>query len=87
MARGTERGYVTHDEINAVLPTDQTSSEQTEDMMTMLSDLGINFVNDKDADSTASGVEDGADMRGNIGEDAGRKAHRGRPRDDDRRPL
>ncbi len=72
MARGTERGYVTHDEINAVLPTDQTSSEQTEDMMTMLSDLGINVVNDKDADSTASGVEDGADMRGNIGEDAGR---------------
>jgi len=42
VARGKERGYVTYDELNAALPQDQVSSEQIEDTMTMLSELGIN---------------------------------------------
>ena len=36
-ARGKERGYVTYDELNAVLPQEQFSSEQIEDVMTMFS--------------------------------------------------
>ena len=40
VARGKERGYVTYDELNAALPPDQVSSEQIEDTMTMLSELG-----------------------------------------------
>ena len=44
LARGKERGYVTYDELNAVLPQDQVSSEQIEDTMAMLSEMGINVV-------------------------------------------
>jgi len=44
IARGKERGYVTYDELNAALPDDQVSSEQIEDTMAMLSELGINLV-------------------------------------------
>ncbi|HSO48805.1 MAG TPA: RNA polymerase sigma factor RpoD [Rhizobiaceae bacterium] len=39
-----KRGYVTVDELNAVLPSDEVSSEQIEDTMAMLSDMGINVV-------------------------------------------
>ena len=38
IARAKERGYVTYDELNAVLPSDQTSSEQIEDVMAALSE-------------------------------------------------
>ena len=44
MARGKERGYLTYDELNAALPQDQVSSEQIEDTMTMLSELGVTLV-------------------------------------------
>ena len=44
VARGKERGYVTYDELNAALPPDNVSSEQIEDTMTMLSEMGINVV-------------------------------------------
>jgi Sigma-70 factor, region 1.1 len=38
------RGYVTYDELNAVLPSKEVSSEQIEDTMSMLSDMGIAVV-------------------------------------------
>jgi len=41
VARVSERGYVTHDQLRAALPLDQLSSEEIEDAMTMLSELGI----------------------------------------------
>ncbi|MEY3732164.1 MAG: polymerase sigma factor RpoD [Pseudomonadota bacterium] len=41
IARGKERGYVTVDEINAVLPSEQVSSEMIEDTMAMLNEAGI----------------------------------------------
>src|SRR4051794_10021589 len=44
VARGKERGYLTYDELNAALPQDQVSSEQIEDTMTMLSELGVTLV-------------------------------------------
>ncbi|WP_419896409.1 RNA polymerase sigma factor RpoD [Roseomonas sp. USHLN139] len=44
IARGKERGYVTYDELNQALPTEQLSSETIEDNMAMLNDLGINVV-------------------------------------------
>src|SRR5690348_5111119 len=37
-----KRGFVTFDQLNEVLPSDQTSPEQIEDIMSMLSDMGIN---------------------------------------------
>ncbi len=39
-----ERGYITYDELNEVLPPDQVSSEQIEDVMSMLSEMGINII-------------------------------------------
>jgi RNA polymerase primary sigma factor len=44
LARAKERGYVTYDEINKALPHDQVSSEQIEDTMAMLSEMGVNVV-------------------------------------------
>ncbi len=44
LARGRERGFVTYDELNAALPQDRISSEQIEDTMTALSEMGINLV-------------------------------------------
>ena len=41
LARSSERGYVTYDELSARLPLDRLSSEEIEDTMTMLSELGI----------------------------------------------
>ena len=47
------RGYVTYDELNAVLPSEEVSSEQIEDTMAMLSDMGINVVESEDGEETA----------------------------------
>ncbi len=53
------RGYVTYDELNDVLPSEEVSSEQIEDTMAMLSDMGINVVenDDEDGDEAGDGEE------------------------------
>ena len=48
IVRGRERGFVTYDEINAVLPPDQVSSEQIEDTLAMLSEQGISVIESED---------------------------------------
>ena len=53
--KGKERGFVTHDELNAALPQGELTSEQIEDVMASLSDMGVNVVEaaedvDKDSD-------------------------------------
>src|ERR1700751_5725560 len=53
-ARGKERGYVTYDELNAALPPEQVSSEQIEDTMTMLSELGVNVIENEESDEPAA---------------------------------
>jgi len=53
LAKAKERGYVTYDELNQILPPDQTSSEQIEDTMSMLSEMGINVIENEDADEGA----------------------------------
>ena len=52
IARGKERGHITFDELNAVLPADQNSSEQIEDVMAMLSEMGIQVVEAEEAEET-----------------------------------
>ena len=44
IAKGKERGYITYDEINETLPQEQVSSEQIEDILAQLSEMGINVV-------------------------------------------
>ena len=46
-----KRGFVTFDQLNEVLPSDTTSPEQIEDIMSMLSDMGINVTEADDSDS------------------------------------
>src|SRR5665213_10589 len=71
VARGKERGYLTYDELNTALPTDQLSPDQIEDTMTMLSELGINVVENEDVEEPAAAeTEDGdAEVRGNLDDD------------------
>jgi RNA polymerase primary sigma factor len=57
VARGRERGYVTYDELNAALPPDEVSSEQIEDTMAMLSEMGINVVESEEGEDAASAPE------------------------------
>jgi RNA polymerase primary sigma factor len=44
-----KRGYVTMDELNEVLPSEQTDPDKIEDTLAMLSDMGINVVEDEDS--------------------------------------
>ena len=45
-----KRGWVTQEELNAVLPSEEISSDQIEDMNSMLSEMGINVVDSEDAE-------------------------------------
>ncbi|MGD2025954.1 MAG: RNA polymerase sigma factor RpoD [Methyloceanibacter sp.] len=45
-----QRGFVTYDELNEVLPSEEVSSEQIEDTMSMLSDMGINVIDSEEAE-------------------------------------
>ncbi len=56
IARGKERGYVTYDELNAALPSDQVSSEMIEDTMATLSEIGINVVESEDSEDGETAV-------------------------------
>ncbi|GLK53850.1 RNA polymerase sigma factor RpoD [Maricaulis virginensis] len=64
-----KRGYVTHDELNAVLPSEEFSSEQIEDVLAQLSEMGINVVDSEtdvdddgeNAKANASGDDDDSD--------------------------
>ncbi len=47
------RGYITYDELNQVLPPNQVSSEQIEDVMSMLSEMGINIIEDEEVEDDA----------------------------------
>ena len=48
IAQARERGYITYDQLNQVLPPEQVSSEQIEDVMSMLSEMGINIIEDEE---------------------------------------
>ncbi|MDP6574445.1 MAG: RNA polymerase sigma factor RpoD, partial [Rhodospirillales bacterium] len=72
IARGKERGHVTYEELNAALPPDQVSSEQIEDTMVMLSEMGVNVVESEETEEQgekAEVVEEAAAPAGNVNED------------------
>ncbi|MGE3245461.1 MAG: RNA polymerase sigma factor region1.1 domain-containing protein, partial [Beijerinckiaceae bacterium] len=57
-----KRGFVTHDELNAVLPSEEVSSDQIEDIYAMLNEMGINVVDSEDhADDEEKSEDDGDD--------------------------
>jgi RNA polymerase primary sigma factor len=62
-----KRGYVTYDELNEVLPSEEFSSEQIEDVLGQLSEQGINVVDNEDPE--ASGEERAAARTGTNGDE------------------
>ncbi|WP_025841513.1 RNA polymerase sigma factor RpoD [Asaia platycodi] len=82
IAKGRERGHITFDELNAVLPQDQMSSEQIEDIMAIFSEMGIQVVENEDneeaedAEEKAEEKEEAEEAEesptGNVSESAGR---------------
>src|SRR5258705_10368783 len=46
-----KRGYVTHDQVNAVLPSEEVTSDQIEDVFAMLSEMGINVIENEEAEA------------------------------------
>src|SRR5215831_14160976 len=46
-----KRGYVTHDQVNAVLPSEEVTSDQIEDVFAMLSEMGINVIENEEAET------------------------------------
>jgi RNA polymerase primary sigma factor len=62
-----KRGYVTYEALNNVLPSQEVSSEQIEDTMAMLSDMGINVIESEDAeDSDGKGENDAGKATGSA---------------------
>ena len=57
------RGYVTYDEINEVMPPEEVSPDQIEDIMTMFSDLGINVVDAEEVEERAEPIDEEEDER------------------------
>ena len=69
IARGKERGYITYEELNSILPPDQMGSEQIEDTMTQLSEMGINVIDGEDTEEKESAEPVETEVRsGNIDE-------------------
>ncbi len=60
IARAKKRGYITYDELNDALPQDQMSSEQIEDIMSAISEMGVNIV-ERDEDAEDEDGDDSAD--------------------------
>jgi RNA polymerase primary sigma factor len=80
MAKGKERGYITFEELNAVLPPDQMSTDQIEDVMSAFSEMGIQVVENEDNEdgevaakperAEADGAEPEAEQTGNVDEES-----------------
>ncbi|GGB60448.1 RNA polymerase sigma factor RpoD [Blastomonas aquatica] len=61
LSRAKKRGYITYDELNEALPQDQMSSEQIEDVMSAISEMGVNIVeNDEEASEEQPAADDDA---------------------------
>ena len=77
MVRAKEQGYITYDELNTVLPPGENSSEQIEDIMSALSEMGINVIESdeqeentaEDSESEASTATSSASPSGNLADD------------------
>ncbi len=67
-------GSATYDEFNQFLPQDKLSSEQIEDSMTALSEMGITVIENEEPDDTSNEEEEETPVRhGNLDdEDIGR---------------
>ena len=75
---GKKRGYITYDELNEILPSEEVSSEQIEDIMAMFSDMGINVIENEEADDQL-----GSDSEGQLPAKIEQSGSSGADRSDD----
>ena len=66
MRLGKERGYVTHDELNAALPAEDFTSEQIDDFMSTLNEMGVSVVEAADSDDSSEGEGEEQRTAGNL---------------------
>jgi len=59
-----KRGYVTHDQINSVLPSEEVNSEQIEDVLAMFSEMGVNVVETEETSEEGEEAREEADEEG-----------------------
>ncbi len=73
IAKAKKKGYVTYDELNAALPSDQMSPDQIEDIQTALSEMGVQIVeNDEDGETEGDREDEVEEVSaGDDGEDSG----------------
>jgi RNA polymerase primary sigma factor len=55
-----KRGHVTYEELNAVLPSEEVNSEQIEDVLAMLNEMGISVIESEDAEDAEAPAEEAA---------------------------
>jgi RNA polymerase primary sigma factor len=58
ISQAKARGYITYDELNEVLPPEQVTSEQIEDVMAMLSEMGINVTENDEVEEDGEAREE-----------------------------
>ncbi|WP_157217023.1 RNA polymerase sigma factor RpoD [Flavisphingomonas formosensis] len=58
IARAKKRGYITYDQLNEALPQDQMTSDQLEDVMAALNEMGVNIVENEDAGEDEQSADD-----------------------------
>ena len=68
LARAKKRGVITYDELNEALPQGQMSTDQIEDIMSALNDMGVNIVESDEGDDDEPDTDNGIDEPGESGE-------------------
>ncbi|HEY4142397.1 MAG TPA: RNA polymerase sigma factor region1.1 domain-containing protein, partial [Pseudolabrys sp.] len=68
-----KRGYVTYEQLNAVMPSEEVTSEAIEDTLAMLSEMGINVVETEDAESDEEGEKATDEQDDDDDDDTGRE--------------
>ena len=71
LKKGKTSGYITHDQLNKALPDGELTSEQIEDVMVAINELGINII-DQNEENTVE--ENDEKVVGNISEDEGSRS-------------
>src|SRR5436190_12269016 len=57
IARAKKKGVITYEELNEALPQDQMNSEQIEDIMSAISEMGVNIVEKADSEDEEAEAE------------------------------
>lgn len=65
--RSKARGYVTYDELNEALPQDELSSEEIEDVMSRLSEMGINVIEDEEPEEEEAAAANDSEKTFDLG--------------------